>query len=60
MVWVSDFGANALMHFDPEPESFEVLLLPSPAVGVRQLLGRSGEVWGTESGQDKLIVIRTQ
>jgi hypothetical protein len=26
---------------------------------VRQLLGRPGEVWGAESGTDKLIVIRT-
>jgi virginiamycin B lyase len=25
---------------------------------VRQLLGRSGEVWGAESGTDKLVVIR--
>jgi streptogramin lyase len=26
---------------------------------VRQLLGRPGEVWGAESGVDKLVVIRT-
>ena len=26
---------------------------------VRQLLGRPGEVWGAESGVDKLVVVRT-
>jgi len=25
---------------------------------VRQLLGRAGEVWGAESGTDRLVVIR--
>jgi virginiamycin B lyase len=25
---------------------------------VRQLLGRPGEVWGAESGTDRLVVIR--
>jgi len=27
---------------------------------VRQILGRPGEVWGAESGTDKLVVIRTR
>jgi len=27
---------------------------------VRQLLGRPGEVWGAESGVDKLVVIHTR
>jgi virginiamycin B lyase len=60
MVWLSDFGANALVRFDPEHEAFEVYTLPSPAANVRQILGRSGEVWGAESGTDKLVVIRTR
>jgi len=25
---------------------------------VRQLLGRSGEVWGAESGVDRLVVVK--
>jgi virginiamycin B lyase len=25
---------------------------------VRQLLGRPGEVWGAESGADRLVVVR--
>jgi virginiamycin B lyase len=59
-VWLSDFGANALVRFDPATEEFESFSLPSPSASVRQILGRPGEVWGAESGVDKLVVIRTQ
>jgi virginiamycin B lyase len=58
-VWLSDFGANALVRFDPAAEAFESFPLPSPQANVRQILGRSGEIWGAESGVDKLVVIRT-
>ena len=58
-VWLSDFGANALVRFDPVKEAFEVFPLPSSDANVRQLLGRHGEVWGAESGTDKLVVVRT-
>jgi virginiamycin B lyase len=57
-VWLTDFGANALVRFDPVKEAFDVFPLPSPGASVRQLLGRHGEVWGAESGTDKLIVVR--
>jgi virginiamycin B lyase len=59
-VWLSDFGANALVRFDPLQETFEVYPLPSAPANVRQLLGRPGEVWGAESGVDRLVVLRTQ
>ena len=59
-VWVSDFGSNAILRFDPEKESFESFPIPSAGANVRQLLGRPGEVWGAESGTDKLVVIRTR
>ncbi len=42
MVWLSDFGANALVRFDPAKESFEFFPLPSPGARVRQILGRPG------------------
>lgn len=58
-VWVSDLGANAFVRFDPITERFESFPLPSGNAEVRQLLGRSGEVWGAESGTDKLVKIRT-
>jgi virginiamycin B lyase len=57
-VWLSDFGGNSIVHFDPISETFAVFDLPSPNADVRQLLGRPGEVWGAESGVDKLVVIR--
>ncbi len=59
LVWISDFDANALVRFDPAREAFDVYPLPSPNGQVRQILGRPGEVWGAESGVDKLIVART-
>lgn len=59
-VWLSDFGSNALVRFDPTTERFESFPLPSGNAQVRQLLGRPGEVWGAESGTDRLVVIRTQ
>ena len=58
IVWLSDFGANALVRFDPQAERFEVFVLPSSSANVRQILGRRGEVWGAESGVDKIVVLR--
>jgi len=59
IIWLSDFGSNAIVRFDPTSEMFTVYELPSPNAAVRQLLGRSGEIWGAESGTDKLVVIQT-
>jgi virginiamycin B lyase len=59
IVWLSDFGSNALVRFDPRSNRFTSLRLPTAAANVRQLLGRRGEVWGAESGADKLVVITT-
>ncbi|HEX9372480.1 MAG TPA: hypothetical protein VF897_15820 [Roseiflexaceae bacterium] len=57
-VWLSDFGANALVRFDPATEAFESFPLPSPSAAVRQIHGRPGEIWGAESGVDKIVVLR--
>src|SRR5687768_1838643 len=59
MVWLSDFDSNSLVRFNPNDETFTVYELPSPDAAVRQILGRPGEIWGAESGADKLVVIRT-
>jgi virginiamycin B lyase len=59
-VWLSDFGANALVRFDPATGRFARVPLPSPGANVRQLLGRRGQVWGAESGTDKLVVVSTR
>jgi virginiamycin B lyase len=57
-VWVSDFGANALVMFDPRTEQFRSFPSDARAAAVRQILGRPGEVWGAESGADRLVVVR--
>jgi virginiamycin B lyase len=59
-VWLSDFGANALVRFDPVTTRFTSVPLPSADASVRQIHGRPGEVWGAESGTDKLVVVRTR
>lgn len=57
-VWLSDFGANALVRFEPATETFTFFPHLDPNGNVRQLLGRPGEVWGALSGQDRLVVAR--
>ena len=59
MIWMSDFGSNAIVRFDPTKEKFDVFTLPTPGANVRQILGRVGEIWGAESGADKLVVAKT-
>ena len=59
-VWLSDFGANALVRFDPVSEGFTSVELPSADAAVRQIHGRTGEVWGAESATDKLVVVYTR
>jgi virginiamycin B lyase len=57
MVWLSDFTANAIVRFDPKTARFESFPSDRPNANVRQMLGRKGEVWGAESGVDRLVVI---
>jgi virginiamycin B lyase len=57
-VWVTDFNANAIHRFDPATETFESFPSDKRGASVRQLLGRPGEVWGAESGVDRLVVVR--
>ena len=57
-VWVSDFNGNAIHRFDPDLEIFDTFPLPAQPSNVRQILGRPGEIWGAESANDSLVVIR--
>jgi virginiamycin B lyase len=57
-VWLTDFTANAIVHFDPVMEKFERFPSSKRGASVRQLAGRPGEVWGGESGTDRLVVVR--
>jgi virginiamycin B lyase len=60
LVWLTDFGANALVRFDPARRHFRSFPLPRSGANVRKLLGREGEVWGAESGADRLVVARSR
>jgi virginiamycin B lyase len=60
MVWVSDWGGNAMVRFDPQTEKFEAFASDRPGANVRQILGRPGEVWAPESGTDRLVVYRVK
>ena len=57
-VWLSDFSQNAIVRFDPDTETFQSFPSDRDNAGVRQMLGRPGEAWGAESGQDRLVVVR--
>jgi virginiamycin B lyase len=59
IVWVSDWGADAIVSFDPATETFRSYPSSEKGAGVRQILGRPGEVWLPESALDRLMVIRT-
>ena len=57
VVWLTDFGRSGLWRFVPATGQFTRIPLRAGA-DVRQLLGRPGEVWGAESGADRLVVVR--
>ena len=57
-VWISDFRSNSFVRFDPKLESFKEFKLPSKDAKVRQILGTPGEIWGAESGTDKLVRVK--
>ncbi|HET9903226.1 MAG TPA: lyase [Xanthobacteraceae bacterium] len=60
IVWLTDFGANAIVRFDPQRETFKAFPSDKPGANVRQLNGRPGQVWGGESGTDRLVMIETE
>ena len=57
-VWATDWLANAIQRFDPATEKFETFPSDKRGASVRQMLGRPGETWGGESGNDRLVVVR--
>jgi virginiamycin B lyase len=58
-VWLSDWGSNAIFRFDADSETFDRFALANEGAGVRQILGRPGEVWLPESGSEHISVLRT-
>lgn len=59
VVWLSDFSADAVVSFDPATENFASFPLPGEPGDVRQIHGRSGEIWLRGSAADQLVVLRT-
>jgi len=59
-VWLSDWASNALVRFDPASENFVSFPSSRSGASIRQLAGRRGEVWGAESGNNRLFVLPTQ
>jgi len=47
-----------LEKHDPVEKRFTTFPVPSGHAEIRQLAGRPGEVWGAESGANRLLVIR--
>jgi len=54
-VWLSEWNSNAMIRFDPRSEKFDSFPSSRSNAAVRQILGRQGEVWGAESGNDRLF-----
>jgi virginiamycin B lyase len=48
------------VRFDPRAERFEVFPLPRPHANIREMMGRPGEVWLSESGTDHLLLYRSR
>lgn len=58
-VWLTDFAANAIVRFDPVTEKFNSFPSNKAGANVRQLAGKPGETWGSESGNDRLVVVQS-
>jgi virginiamycin B lyase len=56
-VWLTDWSINAIVRFDPTTEKFESFPSGKAGANVRQMLGRAGEAWGAESGNDRLVMV---
>jgi len=54
-VWLTEWAGNAIVRFDPATEKFDRFPSSKANANVRQMLGRSGEAWGAESGNDRLV-----
>jgi virginiamycin B lyase len=59
-VWLTDWSVNAIVRFDPATEKFERYESNRANAAVRQMLGRTGEAWGAESGTDRLVMVPAQ
>ena len=57
MVWIAEWTSNAIMRFDPRAQKWDSYPSNARGAAVRQMLGRSGEAWGAESSNNRLVVV---
>ena len=57
MVWLTDTGADTVVRFDPNTETFTTVAISRPS-NVAQLGGNPGEVWGAQRARDHVFVVR--
>ena len=50
VVWLTDFGSNAFVRFDPKSQTFTVIKIPSAGANVRQILGVPVKYWEQNQG----------
>ncbi len=56
-VWLTEWTSNAIVRFDPVTETFVSFPSNRNGANVRQMLGRAGEAWGAESGNERLVMV---
>jgi virginiamycin B lyase len=56
-VWLTEWTSNSIVRFDPVTEKFDSYASNRSGASVRQMLGRPGEAWGAESGNERLVMI---
>ena len=57
-VWASEWTTQVMLRLDPATGKFDTFRSSSGHANVRQIHGRTGEVWTPESAADKLVVYR--
>lgn len=57
IVWLAEWSSNAILRFNPATQEFRSFPSDRRGAAVRQILGRPGELWGAESGNDRLVAI---
>ena len=57
MVWITEWTSNAIMRFDPRTQKWDSYPSNGAGAAVRQMVGRTGQAWGAESANDRLVVV---
>jgi virginiamycin B lyase len=59
IVWITDFGTDSLVRFDPVTQQFQSFRFPTPGAAVRQIVGDENGIWGAESATEKIVLFRS-